>query len=384
MKKKRRLKKSAKILLALIGIFLVGVILFLALNKSNNKKDTKDNKNEKTNEQVNIEPEPEKPSNRIRLAMVGDVLIHEAVYNDADLGNGNYDFSHMFTYIPDLIDGYDLKYFNQESIIGGKNLGISAYPSFNSPDEIGDTLVDLGFNMVSLANNHTADRGQAAIDYTLNYWKSKNIIMAGSYASSDEQNEVKVYEMNGIKFAYFSYTTITNTWASTDYALNMYSNERAKMDIENAKAAGAEVIIVAMHWGEEYTNEEIYSQQVIAEYLASLGVNVIIGSHPHVVEPIKYIGNTLVIYSLGNFISNQLVLGINPGTGLFVGVDIIKNDDGTITFENLNYELLLQYSDENDANFSVIPYSKLNDNILNNYEVYKNKYEAVVERYMEI
>ena len=384
MKKKRRLKKSAKILFASIGIILVGLVIFLALNNSNSKKDKKETTKEENKEPVIVEPEQIKPSNRIRLAMVGDVLIHEAVYRDADLGNGNYDFSHMFTYIPDLIDGYDLKYFNQESIIGGKNLGISAYPSFNSPDEIGDTLVNLGFNMVSLANNHTADRGQAAIDYTINYWKSKDIIMAGSYASEAERNEVKVYEMNGIKFAFFSYTTVTNVNASTSYALNMYSNEKAKMDIENARNAGAEAIIVAMHWGEEYTNEELYSQQVIAEYLASLGVNVIIGAHPHVVEPITYIGNTLVIYSLGNFISNQLVLGINPGTGLFVGVDIVKNDDGTISFENLNYELLLQYSDENDANFSVIPYSKLNDSILNNYEVYKAKYEAVVERYMEI
>ena len=316
--------------------------------------------------------------------MVGDVLIHQAVLNDASLGNGNYDFSHMFTYVPELIDGYDINYFNQESIIGGKSLGISAYPSFNSPDEIGDTLVDLGFNMVSLANNHTTDRGQSAIDYTIDYWKSKNIIMAGSYASLDEQNEVKIYEKNGIKFAYFSYTTVTNAKASTSYALNMYSNEKALEDVKKAQDAGADAIIVAMHWGEEYTNEETYSQQVIAEYLAGIGVNLIIGTHPHVVEPIKYIGNTLVIYSLGNFISNQLVLGVNQGTGLFVGVDMVKKDDGSIIFENLNYELLLQYSDDNNANFSVIPYSKLNNDLLTNYETYKQKYENVVERYMEI
>ena len=382
MKKKRRLKKSAKILFSLIGIGILALILCLCFNKPKSSKKEDNKESSKTEEKK--ETKPTKPSNRIKISMVGDVLIHQAVLNDASLGNGNYDFSHMFTYVPELIDGYDINYFNQESIIGGKSLGISAYPSFNSPDEIGDTLVNLGFNMVSLANNHTTDRGQSAIDYTIDYWKSKNIIMAGSYASLDEQNEVKIYEKNGIKFAYFSYTTVTNAKASTSYALNMYSNEKALEDVKKARDAGADAIIVAMHWGEEYTNEETYSQQVIAEYLASIGVNLVIGTHPHVVQPIKYIGNTLVIYSLGNFISNQLVLGVNQGTGLFVGVDMVKKDDGSIIFENLNYELLLQYSDDNNANFSVIPYSKLNNDLLTNYETYKQKYENVVERYMEI
>ena len=170
----------------------------------------------------------------------------------------------------------------------------------------------------------------------------------------------------------------------------MYSNERASADVNKAKELGAEVIIVAMHWGTEYTNEETYSQQQIAEYLSNLGVNLIIGAHPHVVEPITYINDTLVIYSLGNFISNQLFLDYDAGTGMYVTVDIVVDDNGKVNFNNLNYELILSYMENNTSaannsrNFKVIPYSKLTDDLLPNYKAIQAELEGYVERYMEI
>ena len=133
-----------------------------------------------------------------------------------------------------------------------------------------------------------------------------------------------------------------------------------------------------MHWGNEYTNEPTNSQREIAEYLASLGVNLIIGTHPHVVQPIAYIGDTLVIYSLGNFISNQLVIDINPAIGLLVGLNITVEDDGKVKFDIKDKELIFSYSD-NSTNFKVIPFSKMNDDILLGYKDIEKQYLNIVD-----
>ena len=126
------------------------------------------------------------------LVAVGDALIHAALYLDASTGNNTYDFSYMFTDIEPLIKDYDLKYYNQETIIGGKDLGVSHYPRFNSPDEIAENLVDIGFNMVSLANNHTLDKGEEGILYSVDYWENKNIVFSGQSSSCEERSNIKV------------------------------------------------------------------------------------------------------------------------------------------------------------------------------------------------
>ena len=386
--RRRRLKKGPII----VFFILLAILIVLMINPFNNKKKSSSTSNENTNnQQKNNNKVEESKDKRMSLFMVGDVLIHQAVLNDADPDeDGNYEFRSMFSYIEPMLKNYDVRYCNQESTIGGRNLGISAYPGFNSPDEIGKILVDMGFNMVSLANNHSLDRGVQAVNYSNEFWKDRNIIIAGTYNSQAERDTIEIHEKNGIKFAFLSYTTISNASVPNNYILNMYSNERASADVNKAKELGAEVIIVAMHWGTEYTNEETYSQQQIAEYLSNLGVNLIIGAHPHVVEPITYINDTLVIYSLGNFISNQLFLNENAGTGMYATVDIVVDKDGKVTFENLDYELILSYMENNTSvannsrNFKVIPYSKLTDKLLPNYKAIQAELEGYVERYMEI
>ena len=159
--------------------------------------------------------------------------------------------------------------------------------------------------------------------------------------------------------------------------VNVYDEELVKQDIE--KAADADVIIVAMHWGSEYTHTPTAEETEIAEYLSSLGVDLIIGTHPHVIQPIAYVGDTLVIYSLGNFISAQHPLGLEKIIGLFVGVDIVVKD-GKVTFENLNYELLYTYCEPGYQNFSVIPFSQLTDDKLANHEAINQQYLEIVKR----
>ena len=369
--KKRRLKKSVYIVFFVIFALTIGIVILSQNQNEKNVDKSKDDVNEYTDKVVEELPKEK----RMSIISVGDILIHESVYKDAEKEDGTYDFHYMFTDIEPIIKKYDLKFCNQESNIGGKTLGISGYPSFNSPDEIGDELVSLGFNLISLANNHTLDKGEDAALYSNSYWKSKNVNFAGSYSSSEERNEVKIYEQNGIKYAFLAYTTISNAKVRKDYLLNMYSADKAKEDIEKVKDQ-VDVILVSMHWGVEDTNTPTESQRQIADYLSSLGVNMIIGHHPHVVQPVEYVNDTLVIYSLGNFISNQLSIDLNNGIGLMYGIDIVL-DESAVRFENEYKELVLAYS-EKSTNFKVIPFSKLSDSLLNNYKSIEQEYMNIV------
>ena len=328
-----------------------------------------------------------------RIFMVGDALIHSSIYQDAKQSDGSYDFISMLEYIKPIALKYDLKYYNQETILGGASLGYSNYPRFNSPQEVGDAFIDAGFNLVSLATNHTMDKGEVGVINSVNYWKSKeNVVFSGQWTSSEERETAEIHEINGIKYAFFSYTTWTNglnTPSGKEYLNNVYSDEKAKADIEKVKDK-VDVIIVAMHWGNEYSHGVSASQTNIANYLSSLGVNLIIGAHPHVVEPVEYIndGKTFVIYSLGNFISDQV--GIERLTGLMMEVTIKKvidiDDSVTISIENPKAELIYTKSNNSrERDFKVYPYSQLNNNLLPNYMGYYEKYKGIVSsRYQDL
>ena len=367
-KTRRRLKKKFLILLIVFFAVISILTLWLILKPEKKKEEPKPSVDDV------VEELPKEK--RMSLIAVGDVLIHESVYLDAyNYEFGTYDFSNMFTEIEPIIKNYDLKFCNQESTIGGSYLGISGYPSFNSPDEIGDEIVRLGFNLISLANNHVVDRGEDAVLYSNSYWKNKNVVTSGSYSSFDEMQNINIYEKNDIKYAFLAYTTSLNNYTNKEYLVNMYSDEKVKNDIDKIKD-NVDVIIVSMHWGVEYVNYPNDEQTRIANYLSNLGVNLVIGHHPHVVQPVSYINDTLVIYSLGNFISNQLSIGINQGIGLMIGMDIVVEEE-KVKFENIYKELILAYS-ESSTNFKVIPFSKLNDNLLYGYQNIENEYMSIV------
>lgn len=362
-------KKIGLIVFLLFIVFISGCV-------SSNNEENKNAKKTVDNQKV-VEVKATKKS--MSIVMVGDALIHDSIYKDAYIGDNNYDFMNMFTDIGEIIKDYDLRYYNQETIIGGKDLGLSNYPLFNSPDEIGSDLVKTGFNMVSLANNHSMDKREVGLNYSINFWKSMDgVITAGSYSSFEERDNIEIHEQNGIKYAFLSYTIGTNgipVPEGKEYLVNVYSDELAKNNIESVKDK-VDVIIVAMHWGNEYSHKPNEEQKRIAKYLSSLGVNLIIGCHPHVIQPVDYVGDTLVIYSLGNFISSQRSLGLNKIIGLLVGLNI-NVDDGKVSFDNIKYELLFTY-DEHYRNFKIIPFSNLNNDILNNYEQIKEEYMNIV------
>lgn len=375
------MKKSGKKILLLLFVFILfAVCLACTITVMNdNNKNNKDKANKIDENEIKEEKPKEPEEKRMSLVAVGDALIHGAVYLDASLGNGNYDFSSMFTDIAPLIKDYDLRYYNQETIIGGKELGVSHYPRFNSPDEIALNLVDIGFNLVSLANNHSLDKGEEGILNSVKFWKEQDAVVSGQANSFEDRNNIQVYEQNGIKYAFIAYTDTTNGLSvpsGKEYLINVYSDEQAKEDIEKIKDK-VDVIIVSMHWGEEYTHVPTSTQKREAEYLSSLGVNLIIGSHPHVIMPVEYVGETLVIYSLGNFISGQSPLGIDKIIGLMVGMDIVVKDN-KVTFENIDYKLLYTYCTSNYKNYKVIPFENLTDNILPNHESIEKQYMSIV------
>lgn len=374
-KKKRRLTWLGCLVVALsLGLVLgAGFGLYSYLNKEPVKEEK---------EEPIIVDTPQKEEMSASLVMVGDALIHSAIYEDAYDGT-SYDFKPMLREIKPLLKDYDLKYYNQETILGGVELGLSNYPRFNSPYEVGDAFIDAGFNLVSLATNHTMDKGETGVINSLNYWNSKdNVYTAGSYLSKEDRDKVIIKEINGITYSFFSYTTWTNgleTPSGKEYLNNVYDPVKVKEDIEKVRDQ-VDVVIVAMHWGTEYSTTVSSTQQEIANYLASLDVDIIIGSHPHVVEPIAFIGKTMVIYSLGNFISDQV--GVERLTGLMVGIDIhktVENGVTTIELKNPRANLLYTYSSyANKRNFVVYPYTSLTDDLLPNYKDYYEEYKQIV------
>lgn len=380
MRRRRILKVKRKVWVVLFFLLLV-VIILLCIKKFNKKSSSK-----KENNSTPIVTTKKPREYEASLFMVGDALIHSGIYFDAKSSDGTYDFKPMLELIKPIAKNYDLRYYNQETILGGAEFGYSSYPRFNSPQAVGDAFLDAGFNLVSLANNHTMDKGEAGVINSVNYWKSKkDVVFTGQWTSQEERDEAKIYKINGISYAFFSYTTWTNgleTPTGKEYLNNVYSYEKASNDINKVRKL-VDVIIVAMHWGIEYSLNVSQSQVNIANELSSLGVNLIIGAHPHVVEPVEYIndGKTFVIYSLGNFISDQV--GIERLTGLMMEVKIKKRVevDDTVNVSIVEPKAQLIYTKSalsGKKNFKVYPYPKLNNDLLPNYNSYYEKYKSVV------
>lgn len=323
-------------------------------------------------------------STKLTLTMVGDALIHSPIYKDA-YKNGRYEFASIFEEVTSEFKRSDLLYYNQETILGGASLGYSGYPRFNTPSEFGRTMINMGFNLVSRANNHTLDKNEAGIINACNFWNQyPNVLTSGSVCTKEESLHPKIMEMNGIKYTLLSYTMMTNGLDSpNDYYVSLYSDEKVLEDILKVREE-VDLIMVSMHWGDEYSAIPNEEQIRISEYLATLGVDIVIGTHPHTIEPIRWIGKTLVIYSLGNFLSSQAsVDDYNRLIGLLVEVDIIKTvtkDRTKVELANLNTKLLYTHY-KNNKNYKVIPFSKLNDDILKGFESLKIKYDSIVKYY---
>lgn len=397
-------KKTKKIIIFIvITLFLIFSLYLLTSNI--NKYRTKTNQPNNNMVEPPKEELPKEENYKVSMIMAGDNLIHSSIYKDAYKGNNEYNFTKMYELIKPIVTNYDIAYYNQETILGGKELGVSNYPTFNSPQEVGDAMVDAGFNLVSLATNHTIDSGEKAIISSRKYWDSKeNVLAVGSYISPETRNEIKIVEKNNITYTMLNYTYgtngipvptgkeyLVNVWP-TNLSINDISRdtnyqqykEQVKTDIDSVRDK-VDILIVAMHWGVEYTHEPTIYQKDMATYLSSLDVDIIIGTHPHVIQPIEWIDDTLVIYSLGNLISAQYQDAFyNKMVGLMTSLEINKKvigDHKEINITNIDNDLIYTYY-KNWKDYKVVPFGdKEIANYLPNYQNVYEHYKKIVQKY---
>ena len=229
----------------------------------------------------------------ITLVMVGDILLHTPVAESGRLENGGYDFSAVFAEMKGEIQEADLALVNQEVIIGGEELGVSGYPAFNAPYELGDALADTGFDVVLHATNHALDKGKKGIVNCLSFWRENYPDMAvlGIHDREEGQQEIYIYEQDGIQIAILNYTYGTNGIplpADMPFAVDMLDRERVAEDLRRAGEL-ADFIVVCPHWGTEYVLNATKEQEDWAAFFAANGADLILGTHPHVIEPIEWI-----------------------------------------------------------------------------------------------
>lgn len=352
LRAKRRRQREMRRLLALIGILLI-MILCVWFACSHNDKENKAKETlelQKTQDNVvekYVEPE-------INLVMVGDILLHDNVQESGALEDGTYNYDHLFENVKEDIEEADIAIANQEVILGGTEIGLSGYPSFNGAYEVGDALAEAGFNVILHATNHTLDRGKTALLNCMNFWKEKHgdIAVLGIFETQEaHDNEIYIFEQGGMKIAILNYTYGTNGITMPDdmpYAVAMLEEEKVLADLEKANKI-ADFVIVCPHWGTEYQHEQSEEQERWAKIFMENGVDLVIGTHPHYIQPIEMLsdenGNQmLTYYSLGNFINSTSDTGRGTADrmiGSMAKVTIAKKESGEVYVKEYGVEPLV-------------------------------------------
>lgn len=362
-------KKKFSFKKIIITILLLGLIAYLA-SFGIPKLSGKPNNQAQPAASSNVE-EPKDIT--INMAVIGDIMSHESNFKDAyDKDKKSYDFSYVFEDIKDYIQSADIAIGNLETTFSGADVGYSGYPTFNTPEQLAQNLVDLGLDVVSTANNHSLDKRYAGIESTLNELDKVNLSHTGTYRSVEEQNTILTKNVNGINIAFLSFTYGTNgipVPKGKEYCINLIDEELTLDQIAKAKELNPDLICVSMHWGEEYKLKQNKTQEQLADFLFKNGVDIILGSHPHVLEPMEKRTITLddgtkkdgfLIYSLGNFMSGQVIE--NTMNTIILQLQITKHvKDGTITIDSVNYVPIFMYNrgDNQPKKYKILDINKM-------------------------
>ena len=364
-------KKSKKLpviltVAAVVVILVVTIVVAIKIGGGDRSGGTKQSKAGASSVDTQLSDEETEPTevvpvSSVRIGSAGDILIHRPILNGA-YSNGNYDFNDIFTYVSGTIKQFDYFIANLEVTLGGSERGYSSYPCFNTPDAIVDAAKKAGIDCLLTANNHCYDSSESGLLRTLKVLNEKKIDHTGTrLTESDKKYFIK--DVKGIKFGFICYTYETaadgykaiNGIATSSTAAPLinsfdygnldafYSDVSAQLD--KMRAEGADVLIVYPHWGEEYELSANSFQKEMAQKLCNMGVDVIIGGHPHVVQPVDLLTSekdsshkTACLYSMGNFVSNQRrqYMGLNDGhteDGLIFELDFTKYSDGSVSFD---------------------------------------------------
>lgn len=323
-------------------------------------------------------PEPE-----IRLVMVGDILLHTPLAESGKKPEGGYDFSAVFANLKEEIEKADVALVNQEVIIGGAELGVSGYPSFNAPYELGDALMDAGFDVVLHATNHALDKRKQGISNCLSFWRENypDTAVLGIHDSEESQQEIYVFEQQGIRIAVLNYTYGTNGVPLPEdmpYAVDLLQKDRVAADLKRAGEL-ADFVVVCPHWGKEYVLEQTGAQEDWAEFFTENGADLILGTHPHVIEPIEQItsenGNqALVYYSLGNFVNWTSGTGAgvsNRMVGGMAQVTIGLNESGEAVITEYGVLPVVCHLEKGFGGVTVYPLAEYTEELAERNEIRK-------------
>ena len=288
----------------------------------------------------NITPDEKSGEVVIKLAMMGDMLAHDSVNVQAKTADG-YDYKPYFTAIKTLYAGSDVVFCNPETSVAGDTYGVSGYPTFNAPSAFARDLVEgAGCNVVNLASNHQNDKGQAGINQSLAVWKNQKLLAYhGMNDSSDDQNKVAYFTVKGVKVAFVAFADFSNAKLSNSYSVNLYHDTALVNRLMSEAKANAEVVLVSVHWGTEDSNVINADQKKTAQLLADNSATIIIGTGPHVEQPVAWLKSNdgrdvPVWYSIGNMLSSQLGIdGLTSG----VAKSEIHIAEGKVTVKNLAF-----------------------------------------------
>jgi len=354
----------------LISIIIVCIICFLAYEfKTLQKNDdtqsdqqmsvsTTENTSSTENTDIVVET-PKKEDTQITMTVIGDIMCHNSQYTDAFDGE-TYDFSYVFEDVKDYISSADIAIGNLETTFAGAKRGYSNYPTFNTPEQLAGNLRDFGIDVVSTSNNHCMDKGYSGLVSTLNFLDEAEISHTGTSRSAEEQNTVLIKDVNGIKIAFLSFTYGTNGIAVSDersYSVNFIDEDLILEQLKLAKEQNPDLICVSMHWGVEYQTKQNSEQEELADLLFKNGADIILGSHPHVLQPMEKRTITLddgstktgfVIYSLGNFMSGQTK--DRTRNSIILNIELAKSGEtGDIFIGAISYVPIYMYKDSSKS-----------------------------------
>lgn len=337
--------------LLFILLFLIFVLCLLVLIKSdffNSTNVIQDSSVESETVEEKVEPI------NFTMTAIGDTLCHNTQYWDAyNSSTKQYDFSYVYDDIKDYTSSADITIGSLETTFAGEDRGYSNYPVFNSPDSLATGLKDIGVDVISLAGNHALDYGYSGICRTIDVLDNVGISHLGTYKSAEDQNKILIKDVKGVKIAFINYTYGTNgipVPSDKPYCLNLIDKDLISKQIKQAKEQNVDMIVACMHWGTEYKTSANDEQKELADFLFKSGVDIILGNHPHVLEPMEKKTITLddgstkdvfVVYALGNFTADQRA-EITRDSAI-LNLDITKDSDGKILINKVSYVPIYMY-----------------------------------------
>lgn len=331
-----------------------------------------------------------KGSTTARLMCAGDNLIHRSIYNQAHsrADDDGYDFSYAYEQVKEIISLSDIAFINQETIIDPENEP-STFPCFNSPTELLGEMKQLGFNVFNQSTNHVLDKGEKGARRDIDFFKSKNVLLTGLYQSREDMLKPQTKTVNGITFSFVGFTEYLNGFklaSDSDLGLLSLDDERytreehyelMKKMINNAKEK-SDVVCVSMHWKDEDITEPDSSQKEVMDKLMEFGADIVIGTGPHVLQPIEYRqngdgDNALIIWSLGNFISCQ-----DKANNLLGGIaDVVVKkdyDSNKVTIDSAKLIPTVTHYTSGFSKVRIIPFKNYDETLAENHGVNSSKF----------